>query len=559
MSITKITYTKDWNNPSDFPTVETSEAVVRSDMQELYTQIRTGVNNIVDELEGTSGATNTGINPITGVTGTTVQGALEDLKTQIDTKADDTATTAALALKESISDANNLIQSVTYTSATGTFTFTKQGGSTIVVDTTLEKVPGSMALVEDPVGSGTYYLVIYDTSTPPIELSRCPVTALFNAIDVQDTDTIDLTLATGSAGKKTLSASVKDGSITSVKLESTIMSTIQGYAQAASDSADSASASATNASNYATNASGYATTASGYADTASGYATTAGVSASFAGTKATEASRSAGAASGSAASASDYATTASGKATLAESWAVGGTGTRTGEDTNNAKYWCEQASATASADMKKSDYDPTTGGVTTPVLAAGGIPAYVEANGGKIDTIKVNGTAQTITNKTVDISVPLVDATPTSASPNAVASGGVYTALAGKSTVSVSSSGTATDTINYITVDGTEKKIGGSALASYTITIPSSATWTQDANANWYTTTISSGDATNLLSTDKPMADISLASAEDSDEVDEILEAWQQIFRIVANNGSCTFYSATALTVEMSVSLAVIR
>lgn len=32
--------------------------------------------------------------------------------------------------------------------------------------------------------------------------------------------------------------------------------------------------------------------------------------------------------------------------------------------------------------------------------------AYVAANGGKIDTIKVNGTAQTITNKAVDITVP---------------------------------------------------------------------------------------------------------------------------------------------------------
>ena len=32
-----------------------------------------------------------------------------------------------------------------------------------------------------------------------------------------------------------------------------------------------------------------------------------------------------------------------GNATLSESWAVGGTGSREGEDTNNAKYYCEQA------------------------------------------------------------------------------------------------------------------------------------------------------------------------------------------------------------------------
>lgn len=37
------------------------------------------------------------------------------------------------------------------------------------------------------------------------------------------------------------------------------------------------------------------------------------------------------------------ASAASGSATLSESWAVGGTGTRYGEDTNNAKYYAEQA------------------------------------------------------------------------------------------------------------------------------------------------------------------------------------------------------------------------
>lgn len=58
-------------------------------------------------------------------------------------------------------------------------------------------------------------------------------------------------------------------------------------------------------------------------------------------------------------------------------------------------------SSAGAGDMLKSTYDPT-GSVAT----AGGIPDYVEANGGKIDTIKVNGTAQAITDKTVNITVP---------------------------------------------------------------------------------------------------------------------------------------------------------
>lgn len=58
-------------------------------------------------------------------------------------------------------------------------------------------------------------------------------------------------------------------------------------------------------------------------------------------------------------------------------------------------------SSAGAGDMLKSTYDPT-GSVAT----AGGIPDYVEANGGKIDTIKVNGTAQIISDKTVNITVP---------------------------------------------------------------------------------------------------------------------------------------------------------
>lgn len=58
-------------------------------------------------------------------------------------------------------------------------------------------------------------------------------------------------------------------------------------------------------------------------------------------------------------------------------------------------------SIVGTGDMEKSVYDPTNS-----VATAGGIPDYVEANGGKIDTIKVNGTAQVISGKTVNITVP---------------------------------------------------------------------------------------------------------------------------------------------------------
>lgn len=65
------------------------------------------------------------------------------------------------------------------------------------------------------------------------------------------------------------------------------------------------------------------------------------------------------------------------------------------------KAVADALSGAGAGDMLKATYDPTGS-----VAQAGGIPAYVEANGGKIDTIKINGTAQAIVDKAVDITVP---------------------------------------------------------------------------------------------------------------------------------------------------------
>ena len=86
----------------------------------------------------------------------------------------------------------------------------------------------------------------------------------------------------------------------------------QGYATAAADSA-------TNARTYANNAQGYSNSASGYANDANADAQAAAFSADD----------------------------SEDNATLSRSWAVGGTGARTGEDTNNARYWSDVAASAA--------------------------------------------------------------------------------------------------------------------------------------------------------------------------------------------------------------------
>ena len=154
------------------------------------------------------------------------------------------------------------------------------------------------------------------------------------------------------------------------------------YAQGAANSAASASSSATAAASSATAAGANANAAAGSAANAAASATSAGESASAASEKASDAANSAsaaatsaqtaqiaaGAATDAASTASAAAEAASGSASeaqesaaaaaesaasvnginkTAQSWAVGGTGTREGEDTNNAKYWAEQAQQAA--------------------------------------------------------------------------------------------------------------------------------------------------------------------------------------------------------------------
>lgn len=68
------------------------------------------------------------------------------------------------------------------------------------------------------------------------------------------------------------------------------------------------------------------------------------------------------------ANASDYAQSANAKSVLAESYAIGGTGTREGEDTDNAKYYMEQAKQqTGGIPTKVSELENDAGYITKKV------------------------------------------------------------------------------------------------------------------------------------------------------------------------------------------------
>lgn len=94
-----------------------------------------------------------------------------------------------------------------------------------------------------------------------------------------------------------------------------------------------------------------ANAAAGSAESASASAQTAQGAASTASSAAAAASGSAFQASAAAASAAQSAASVDGINKTAQSWAVGGTGTRPGEDTDNAKYWAQQAQTAVGGDF----------------------------------------------------------------------------------------------------------------------------------------------------------------------------------------------------------------
>ena len=124
-----------------------------------------------------------------------------------------------------------------------------------------------------------------------------------------------------------------------------------GIVARATAQANAAAAAQSAAETAKSNAQDSAAAAANSAQTAQNAASTAANAASTASAAAEAASSSASQAQASAAAAAQSAASVDGINKTAQSWAVGGTGTREGEDTNNAKYWAKQAQAVVGGDF----------------------------------------------------------------------------------------------------------------------------------------------------------------------------------------------------------------
>ena len=253
-------------------------------------ELRPALNGVIDDLSGTGGAGEIGVTAISGVDGTTVQLVLVALKALIDLCDTTEEVDEKLDLKADKTTTDKLIKTVEFDTKTGVFTLKTDDGTTTQIDTLLEKVPISCRL------DGEDFVLTLEDGTE----QRVSLSVFLKPDEFINSDTIDF-----SVSGNTVTASIKAGSITLEMLESTILSTFTALKEAAETAAQNAAASEANAAAHKDNAAASATQAAEKASESAHYAE------------------------------------------QSQSWAVGGTGKRNGEDTDNSKYYAGQSQTSA--------------------------------------------------------------------------------------------------------------------------------------------------------------------------------------------------------------------
>ena len=263
------------------------------------------------------------------------------------------------ATKATKTEVATLVADVTFEESTGIITITKKNGSKITIDTQMEKI--AINFDYNPT-TQQIILTLIDGTKQYIDLS-----ALITQYEFLDSDTVAFYI--DKDGK--VSAIVKEGSIEEKHLEPNYLAKIkvevakaESSQQAAAKSEANAKASENAAKASETAAKTSETNAKASETAAAKSATAAEASESNAKVSETSASESSATATEKASSASQSADTAAEKAdiatqkaaeiigkaesaeesaTKAHSYAVGGTGSREGEDSDNAKYYYQQA------------------------------------------------------------------------------------------------------------------------------------------------------------------------------------------------------------------------
>lgn len=298
MGFTK--FTKNVLNVSALPDrVQNQANMLKATFDQAGVDIKAALNALISELEASTSASNLGAN-VSSVTTKTVQAILTAFELEIANRYTKNEIDTLVS-----GNTNDLVADVDVNLTTGIITVTKKDGAVEKFDTALEKVPAKFEIVE----SGTsLFLKITNVDGSSTQTN---ITELMNIYDFSNSNEVAFNVS-GTGNEKVVTASIRSNSIGLDKLSLSVVTTLEGYMTSARDSASAAKISETNARNSANTA-----------------------------TKAAE----------KASIAENLAETAIDKAAEAESYAHGGTGTRPGEDTDNAKYYSQIAKQVAGGDF----------------------------------------------------------------------------------------------------------------------------------------------------------------------------------------------------------------
>lgn len=198
-------------------------------------QLKPVINGIIDDLTGTDGASNIGLNAIDGLAGNnvletllTVAQKFSDRYTKVETDSEITTQT------------KDLVQSITFDENTGIFTITKKDGSQVKIDTALEKIPAKFELIyQDSI-------VLLRITNIDGSTTQTDVTALMSGYSFNQSDSIAFSLS-GEGSSKTVTATIRQAGVTKDMLASDVIQALQAFESKASEYAYYAEQSANNA------------------------------------------------------------------------------------------------------------------------------------------------------------------------------------------------------------------------------------------------------------------------------------------------------------------------
>ncbi len=258
---------KKWGKRIDPDEWNANFKVLEEGHNELATKLNQQVTDIDTAIQAATSNGGQNISVQYGVGTETLQGALDNVVSDINNRYTKNEVDASIG-----SNTNSLIANAEYNESTGVFTFTRKDGSSVVIDTVIEKVPASMALVNEPDGSVSLVITNQDGSQ-----TKTNVTSLIEDTVINSSDTINATSVTDAVKKvTTYTLVIKPNSIGLSHIDSALTTKFEETQSAktaaiqAKDNAVAAQNAAiqakSNAETYASNANTYSTNASVSAD-----------------------------------------------------------------------------------------------------------------------------------------------------------------------------------------------------------------------------------------------------------------------------------------------------